>query len=752
MGTLSDRVSDLTLDEKTEMLTGLSFWHTVAVPRLGIPSSTLTDGPHGVRLQGEEVDNLGIGGSAPATAFPTGSALGSSFDPELLSEIGSALGAEARNLGVDVLLGPGVNIKRSPLCGRNFEYFSEDPFVSGVLGAAWVQGVQSHGVGASVKHFAANNQETNRMMVSSNVDERTLREIYFPAFEKVVRKADPATVMCSYNKINGIYASENTWLLSDVLRKDWGFDGYVVSDWAAVVDPVAAVAAGLDLSMPADGGDGASAVREAVRAGSLSESIVDRAVGRQLSTLDRLVSVRSHAPEAVDFDAHHDLARRASVDSAVLLKNEGLLPLPLDASIAVIGEFARTPRFQGAGSSRVVPTRVDSALDEIRQLVGGGGTVTFSAGFTLDDEDNDERLLEEAVAAAENAGIAVMFLGLPDADESEGFDRTGLNIPAKQRELLKAVASVTPQVAVVLSNGGIVSAGELIPYSNAILEMWLGGQASGSAAAHLLFGISSPGGRLAETIPRRLKDSPAQLNFPGTSSDVLYGERIYVGYRYFDSVEVDVAFPFGHGLSYTSFAYSDLEVDVLDSVTGETRVSLTVTNEGSRSSKEVVQLYVSDTESTVDRPAQELQGFTKILLEPGQSRRVTIELDSRAFSYWHQELGRWHVEQGRFEIRVGSSSRDIRLTGDMWLEGEVLTYSLTMDSPVGQWLRDPASRERLLNALERLTGYTAAQHLETLRMVESLPVSRLPRILDQEMTEELRIALTPTDEGPEAAL
>lgn len=714
-------VSELTLHEKATLLTGASFWSSAAVERAGVEAAVLTDGPHGVRLQRTSSDNLGIFDSEPATAFPTAATTGSTWDPELLEALGVALGKEARALGVDVLLGPGVNIKRSPLCGRNFEYFSEDPLLSGALGAAWVRGLQSQGVGASVKHFAANNQETDRMRVSADVDERSLREIYFPAFEHIVRSAAPATVMCSYNRINGVYASENYWLLTEVLRDEWGFDGYVMSDWGAVRAPVEAVAAGLDLTMPAGGERHVQAVVAAVEAGTLPLETVDVAASRILTVHDRLRSAQAKADAAVDIDAHHALARRLASAGSVLLTNDGVLPLsPSEGgAIALVGEFARTPRYQGAGSSHINPHRVDTALAAITE--GTEREVRFAAGFRLDGSP-DEALIAEALEAAGDAGAVVLFLGLPDQDESEGFDREHLDLPAVQLELLDRLLGVRSDIVVVLSNGSVVDLSPIAGRVAAILETWLGGQASGSAVADMLFGHVEPGGRLAETIPLRLADTPSFVNFPGGSERVLYGERIYVGYRWYDSTRRDVAFPFGFGLGYTTWSIDDVEVAVPDASVAHATVALTVTNTGERAGSQVVQVYVGDPVASVDRPTLELKAFSRLELEAGESRRVELQLDERAFAFWSTQG--WTVEPGRFVIHVGTSSRDIAATREIDLEVPAPTPALQTDSTLAEWLGHPVGNPVLTGALEQ-SGAGTLQFVEdetVRRMMEQMPL------------------------------
>jgi beta-glucosidase len=693
-------LAELTLEEKASLCSGADFWHTKAVERAGVPAVMVTDGPHGLRKQATAADHVGLSDSVPATCFPPAVALGSSFDAELVERVGQALGAEARAEHVAVLLGPGINIKRSPLCGRNFEYLSEDPLVSGALGAALVRGIQSAGVGACVKHFAVNNQETDRARITAEVDERTLREIYLAGFERVVTEAEPWMVMCSYNKVNGTFASEHPWLLTDVLRTEWGFDGAVVSDWGAVNDRVAALRAGLDLQMPATGGHVTDAeIVAAVRAGELDEAVLDRAVERILTLLARsLPAVREGG--TFDVGAHHSLAWEAAAGSAVLLKNEPvdgapLLPLDPAATVAVIGEFARTPRYQGAGSSQVNPTRLDDAWTAIREIVGE--RAVFSAGFGLDDAVNDS--VNEAVEAARGADVAVLSLGLPASDESEGFDREHILLPAAQKELLAAVAQVNPRVVVVLANGSTVQVSDWGHHAPAILEGWLLGQAGGGAIADLLVGRANPSGRLAETIPLRLEDNPSYLNFPGELGVVRYGEGVFVGYRGYDAREQDVSYPFGHGLSYTTFGYTDLDVAVDDAQS--LTVAATVTNTGSRAGKEVVQVYLSPPASAVARPVRELKAFAKVALEPGESRRVHLILTRRDLSYFHPGQRRWVIEGGEFGIAVGASSRDLRLTATVTVTAPASTPPLAEDASLEEWLAHPVG-SRLL--AERLAG------------------------------------------------
>lgn len=730
---LAALVADLTVEEKTALLSGASFWETAAIPRAGIGSVVLTDGPHGVRRQAGDADHLGINDALPATAFPTAAATGSSWDPALLREIGAALAAEARALGVDVLLGPGINIKRHPLCGRNFEYFSEDPLLSGHLGAAWVEGLQGGGVAGCVKHFAANNQETNRMRVSAEVDERTLREIYLPAFERVV-DAGVATVMCAYNGLNGTPTAEHPWLLTRVLREEWGFDGAVVSDWGAVTDPVASVAAGLDLEMPGTSGASAERLRAALADGTLAEADLDRAVTAVVALAQRAAAVRvageAGAPggPTTDPDAHHALARRAAADSAVLLTNDGILPLDprTTGDLALIGPFARSPRYQGAGSSHINPPRVDDPVAEVEALLAD-----HAATARVHHADGTD--VDDAVALARRVETVVLCLGLPDAEESEGFDRTHLDLPADQLDLLVAVAAACDRVVVVLGNGGAVLTGPVEQHARAVLETWLGGQAVGGAIADILLGVREPGGRLAETLPLALADTPAYVNWPGTAAQVHYGERIYVGYRWYDRVQRPVQHPFGHGLGYTTWQYDDLEVVVPDPTVPAATVRVTLTNTGARPGAEVVQVYLGDPEASVDRPVRELVGFAKVRLAPGESRRVEVVLDERAFAFWDtgagdgSNEGGWVVEPGAFRVEVGASSRDIRLATEIRLEVPPVWRPLTLDSPMGEWLERPGAMEIMLELFSAAVGEGDLPELDEslLAMVASMPLRQV---------------------------
>lgn len=707
MGTVTD-----SLAEQAALGSGATFWTTKAVG--GVPSILLTDGPHGVRRQaGSTADHLGLGASEPATCFPPAVGLSQTWDPELVERVGAALGLESQALGVQVLLGPGVNIKRDPRCGRNFEYFSEDPLIAGVLGAAWVRGVQSRGVAASLKHFAGNNAEDDRMRSSSDVDERTLREIYLRAFEHVVTAARPWTVMCAYNRVNGVYAAENAWLLRTVLRDEWGFDGAVISDWGAVRDRVAAVSAGLDLEMPATNGVTDADVVAAVEAGTLDATVVARAADRVTALAARVTENRS-GTTTFDVDAHHDLAREAAARSIVLLKNDdALLPLA-PSSIAVIGGFAATPRYQGGGSSHVNPTRVDVPLEEIRRYAGEH-PVSYSDDLTA-----------ETLAAAADADTAVVFLGLAAEDESEGFDRTHIDLPAEQLNLLSAVVQVQPRTVVVLAHGGVVALGAVAGLAPAILDGALLGQGGGRAIADVLFGVVNPSGRLAETVPVRLQDAPAYLNFPGEDGHIQYGERVFVGYRWYDARDAAVTFPFGHGLSYTRFEYTDLSVHV-DAEGLTVRVS--VINTGDRAGREVVQVYAGLPVSRVSRPPRWLAGFAGVTLAPGELIDAEIHVPRDELGYWDVRTGRRLVEAGDYAVSVGASSRDLRLHTVVTVDGDdppVIPF--TIDSTLGELLGDPVAAPIVAAALAGAApGGAGGSALGTdmLRMLGSIPVGRM---------------------------
>jgi beta-glucosidase len=753
-------LGELTLEEKASLVSGSGFWWTRRIERLGIPSIMVADGPHGLRKQADRGDHVGLGASVPATCFPTASALASSWDRNLVRAVGAAIGTEARAQDLAVVLGPGINLKRSPLCGRNFEYLSEDPVLAGELGAAMVEGIQGRGVGTSLKHFAVNNQETDRLRVSADVDERPLRELYLAGFERVVRDAGPWTVMCSYNRINGVYASQDPWLLTEVLRDEWGFDGLVVSDWGAVDDPTQALPAGLDLEMPSTGGASARKVAAAVEAGQLDEAALDTAIGRLLHLLGRtLPGVESD--DQASYEAHHAFARAAAAECAVLLKNdEELLPLSPDLKhIAVIGEFARTPRFQGAGSSKVNPTQVDDALSALRTGLGDDVTVTFAAGFGVDDPTvNANALLEEAAAAAGFAHATVLFLGLPPSYESEGYDRTHIDLPADQLAVLDAVAAVANRLVVVLSNGSVVAVDGWQDRVDALVEGWLGGQAGGSAIADVLLGEVNPSGRLAETIPVRLEDTASYLDFPGEDRHVRYGEGLFIGYRHHDAIGGPVSYPFGHGLSYTTFGYSDLVVAPATFVDAggwrgapKLEVTATITNTGPVAGKEVVQLYVGQPGASVRRAVRELKDFAKVALDPGDRTTVSFVLDERDLSHWSTRAGGWVLEPGPFEISLGASSRDLRLQATVEVDSPPVAYPLDRSSTLAEWLDHPVGHEVLVDALRHsragdLSGLT--EDPERVRMLGSFPMTRLSTLLggaiDDDVVDQLLARLDET--------
>lgn len=681
-------VAQMSLQEKTTQLSGDSFWYLAGNERLEIPRVMITDGPHGLRKQARQADHVGAHRSVPATCFPTACALASSWNPALLEQIGQALGDECVAEQVTVLLGPGMNIKRHPLCGRNFEYFSEDPLLTGKLAAAMVRGVQSRGIGTSIKHFAANNQEHGRMTVDAIVDERTLRELYLRGFEIAVREAQPWTVMCAYNRLNGTYCSEHDWLLNQVLRDEWGFEGLVVTDWGAANDRPAGVAAGLDLEMPGSGGMNNERVLRAVQAGELDEAAVDRAVVRTVS-LNLLGADLATREQTVDGASHHALARQAAVESAVLLTNDGLLPLTGSERIAVVGAFAQRPRYQGAGSSQVNPRSLDDAWTVLQAAVDDAATLTFAAGYDGRLSAADQTLIDEAVAAAAQADVAVLFAGLPGLYESEGFDRSHMALPAQQDALIEAVCAANPRTVVVLANGAPV----LMPWAEqpaAILESYLAGQAGGSAVVDLLLGAASPSGKLAETFPLAQTDLLADASFPGSGRQVQYREGLYVGYRYFDSADVAVRFPFGHGLSYTRFDYGPPSLSAASFQPGD-RLQLTVpvTNAGERDGAEVLQLYVAPSAAGLDRPAQELKGFAKLALTAGETGTAQVEIGDDAFAIYDRGDQSWKVLPGVYELRIGASSRDLRQRVSVTVHSE---HVLSAQEQAASSVPDPAER------------------------------------------------------------
>lgn len=688
MKNIQSIVAKMALEEKAALCTGASPWTTTRVERLGIPELIMSDGPHGVRRV-PNVNSMAIE-SLPATCFPTASCLASTWDVDLIHKMGEALAEECIALNVDVLLGPGVNMKRSPLGGRNFEFFSEDPYLAGEMAASIIKGIQSKGVGTSLKHYAVNNQEFQRFSISAEVDERTLREIYLPAFEKAVKQAKPWTVMCAYNKLNGEYCSENYYLLTDILKNEWGFEGLTVSDWGAVHDRVDSLIGGLDLEMPGPQDRRVRAVVEAVRSGKLDEAVLDESVRRILN----IVFKAKETPKSgtFDVDAHHELAHKVATEGMVLLKNNGLLPLKGQQHIAVIGRAAENAHFQGGGSSHIHPTKVAVPFKEL-QAQAGNAELTYAEGYPTDNSFRQDTI-DQAVTLAQSADAAVLYIALPTFKESEGYDRQDLDLTEQQVALIKAVSKVQPNTVVVLNNGAPVAMSEWIDGVAAVLEGWMMGQAGGVAIADVLFGKVNPCGKLAETFPLKLSDTPAHLNWPGGAGGVRYGEGLFIGYRFYDVKEMPVLFPFGYGLSYTTFSYSNAKVSAktFKDVDGLT-VTMDVTNTGKFAGKEIVQIYVHDHKAGLVRPEKELKGFAKVGLQPGETRSVSIPLDFRSFAYYHPEYKQWITEDGEFDILIAASAADIRETLTVTLESTLcLPCILDKESTLREWLADPRGK------------------------------------------------------------
>ena len=649
----------LSLEQKCALLSGKNTWQTQDYPKQGVPAIWLSDGPNGLRKQAGAADHLGLNPSVPATCFPTAATMANSWDPALGEEVGRALGEETAANRVNVLLGPGLNVKRSPLCGRSFEYFSEDPYLSGKMAAAYVRGIQENGVAACPKHFAVNSQELRRMASNSVLDERTLRELYLTAFEIVVKEAHPKSIMSAYNKVNDIYANENHHLLVDILRREWGFDGAVVTDWGGSNDHVEGVKNGSTLEMPSPGLGEARKLLKAVAEGSLTEQEIDLRVDELLELVLSTTAAMEKAPRKFDEKAHHELARRAAAESIVLLKNEGgILPLKHSKKVTLIGDFALTPRYQGAGSSMVNPTKVDSLKDAMEaaelEMVG------YCAGYERSGKPN-KAYLEEAVSQAKMADVVLLCIGLDESSESEGLDRTHIGIPAVQKQLLDAVTAANPNVVAVVSAGSVIET-DWVEKCKAVVHGYLGGQAGAGAMLEVLTGWQNPCGKLAETIPLRYEDTPAARYFPGKKQNAEYREGLYVGYRYYETANKAVRYPFGYGLSYTTFAYSNLKVNA-------EKVTFTLTNTGSCAGAEIAQLYVAKPDAAVFRPAKELKGFAKVFLKAGESKTVTIPLDDKTFRYWNVATDRWEVEGGSYQLLVGANVQDIRLTADITLPG-----------------------------------------------------------------------------------
>lgn len=682
-------IAQMTLEEKAALCTGATAWTSTPIERLGVPEMIVTDGPHGVRRE-ENIYAWGEGGTLPATCFPTASCLASTWDTDLLHQMGQALAEECIALNVDVILGPGVNMKRSPLGGRNFEYFSEDPYLAGALAASLIKGIQSKGVGTSIKHYAANNQEFQRFSISAEVDERTLREIYLPAFEQAVKQAQPWTVMCAYNKVNGTFASEHDELLNRILKDEWGFEGLVVSDWGAVRDRVAALKGGLDWQMPGPQERDVQKVVDAVRAGELDEAILDESVRRILRT----VAMASETPKGgtLDAEAHHQLARRVAAEGMVLLKNNGILPLKAPDRIAVIGRSAMHAHFQGGGSSHINATRVDVPFEALKALAGDA-ELTYAEGYPTDNSFRQD-LIDEAVRQAQSADVAILYIALPSFKESEGYDRQDLDLTRQQVALIQAVAAVQPQTVIVLNNGAPVVMSDWLESVAAVLEGWMMGQAGGAAIADILFGKVNPSAKLAETFPVRLADTPAYLNWPGDAGVVRYGEGLFIGYRYYDARHIPVQFPFGYGLSYTTFEYSNPAISATSfKDTDGLTITVDITNTGDVAGQEIVQVYVHDQQSVLVRPEKELKGFAKVRLEPGETKTVSVTLDFRAFAYYHPEYRQWITEDGDFDILIAASAADIRHRMNVNLISTLdLPCILDEESTMREWMADPSGQ------------------------------------------------------------
>lgn len=661
-----DIIAKLTLEEKCYLLSGKDFWNTHAYKSKGVPSVMLSDGPHGVRKQEGAGDQLGLNGSVPATCFPTAATMANSWDPALGEEMGKLLGEEAACQDVSVLLGPGLNIKRSPLCGRNFEYFSEDPYLAGKMAAGYIRGIQANGTSACPKHFAANNTELRRMASNSVVDERTLREIYLTGFEIAVKEGHPKSIMSSYNEVNGVYANENRHLLQEILRDEWGFDGFVVSDWGACNDYVEGVRAGSHLEMPGTGGDSPEQLIKAVKEGRITEKEVDVRVDE---LLDVVLSVRKatdkYKGNRFDVDAHHAFAQKCSEESIVLLKNDdNILPLQKGAQVAVIGEFAQKARYQGAGSSVVNCTKLDNAMDVIGEF--GLDVVGFEPGYPRHGAANME-MQQKAVELAKKAETVLLYLGLDEISESEGLDRPHMKLPDSQVQLLKAVSEVNPNVIVVMAAGSAVEM-PWLSQCKALVHGYLCGQAGARAMLRVILGEVNPSGKLSESYPVKYEDCSTAPYFPAKERSVEYREGLYVGYRYYNTANIPVVFPFGFGMSYTTFEYADLRVE-------DNRVSFTLTNTGSMDGAEVAQLYVHAVKPGVYRPNRELKGFVKVFLKAGESRTVTIPLDDKAFRYFNTVTGKYEIDGGSYELQVGASVEDIRLTASTWVEGSIAPQS-----------------------------------------------------------------------------
>jgi beta-glucosidase len=757
MKDVKNLIAQMTLDEKASLCSGLDFWHLKGIERLGIPSIMVTDGPHGLRKQANgssQIDLVGV----PATCFPTASALAATWNRDLIYRVGEALGEECLEEKVGVILGPGANLKRSPLCGRNFEYFSEDPYLTGEIAKSHIKGVQSKGIGTSLKHYAVNNQEYRRMTIDTIVDERALREIYLQGYEIAVKEAQPWTVMCAYNKVNGIYCCEHPYLMTDILKDEWGHAGLVVTDWGAMNERVASLLAGVELEMPGVKNGNDARIVAAVQSGCLDETVLDRAAERLLTMIFKAEGTLSE-DYTYDRQAHHALARCVAGEGAVLLKNEeNILPLQENTNIALIGAFAKIPRYQGAGSSSMNPTRLDNIYDEIVELVGEE-KVSYAPGYLAKGDQLDDTLIQEAIEVAKTAAVVVICAGLTDMFEVEGLDRMHMRLPQNHNALIETIAKFHSNVVVVLSNGSPVE----MPWADqvsAILEGYLGGQAGGGAIADILYGKVNPSGKLAETFPHRLEDNPSYPYFPGGPATVEYRESIFVGYRYYDTVQADVLYPFGHGLSYTTFEYRDLQLSHNAITEDETlTVTLNVSNSGSVAGKEIVQVYVRDIESSAFRPVKELKGFEKVAIQPGEIKPLTIKLDRRAFAYFNPGLQDWYVESGVFEILVGASSRDIRLSTTIQVESTraaapvfdrqalAVYYNFPKGSPVSK-----ADFERLIGKVVRSNEVANGESYTINTPIGDMTNSFIGRQLGNFMRKQIKSLIKGQEDTPIALL
>ena len=718
-GNIDELIKGLSLKEKASLLSGGDVWQTEAVARLDIPSIFLVDGPHGVRYV---ADRHHADPAQKATCFPTAVNLAAGWDLDLIKKVAAALAEESKARGVDVLLGPGINMKRSPLGGRNFEYFSEDPFLSAELAIAFIKKVQNKGIGTSLKHYAANNQEHKRFSIDAQIDERPLREVYLAAFEKVVKKANPWTIMAAYNQINGDFATENEYLLQDILRDEWGYDNLIVSDWWAIHDRVKALKAGLDLEMPGADPVNDQKIVDAVEAGELSQEIVDESAARVLDLI--LKAQETEKNTELPAEEHHQLAKEIAGDTIILLKNQGdLLPLT-EAKIAekesllVVGELAQEVRYQGIGSSQVNPTRLDNHYQALEDKFAEELAVHYTPGYSSEAEaEENENLREKALREAENKDYVIIYAGLPDKVEAEGYDRKDMQLPQEQNQLIKELAKVNPNIIVVLNNGAPVDIRQWLDNVSAVIEAGLPGQAGALALAEIITGEVNPSAKLAESYPLKLEDNPSYLDFPGSNGTVRYGEGIYIGYRYYDKKKMDVLFPFGFGLSYTEFAYRALEVPDYLAEGEKLKLKVLIENTGQFTGKEVVQLYISQSSPALERPPKELKGFAKIELEPGEKEWLELELDYQDLAYYHPDAG-WIVEEDQYKIMIGASSRDIKFTEEIQVESSFKLKDLTAKSPFEDWLADPLGKKAVEEVLSQ-------KEIEEIGFFKAWPIYRL---------------------------